>query len=152
MPILENQRHETFALAISDGLNNQAAYLKAYSDTKPNSACTLGGRLRRVELISNRIIELKSKLVEKSCVTKQEIIEALADILRRKPVDVKSSDVIRAAERLCKMLGWDVPEEHVVSGDFTINDQIAILLQQVAAVRQSNKNLFKPGETNADPP
>lgn len=159
MPILENQRHEIFCQGIASGLLSGDSYLKAYPEAKITSARTIGARLIKVAEIQTRINELKLQNVAKSSLTRQRMIERLTDAFEGRlkdsqgnTLETKVSDIIKASERLCKIMGWDEPEEHVVSGDFAINDSISILLQQVAAVRQANKSLFKPGETNADPP
>ena len=57
MPKLENEKHERFCNEYIKDLHLQKAYLRAYPDSKPESAHSNASRLMGNDRISDRIAE-----------------------------------------------------------------------------------------------
>lgn len=102
--------------------NASEAYRRAYNcgGMKPGTVRKLASQLLASSLVSERVEALRSDLRAKAEVTREEIARLCADVLRGKEVtdfsesrpDGKRTRTVSktwAAERLCKMLGFDAP-------------------------------------------
>lgn len=87
MPVLENSKHEIFAIASARGLNCGEAYLEAYPGTKKNSAHSAGSRLLENVEIKERIAELKGKVADAVVWDEAKAIQTALDILTACPDD-----------------------------------------------------------------
>lgn len=125
---LENGKHERFAQEMANGKATGEAYSIAYG-TKGMTSSVNANRLLKNANILARIANLKAGNAEKCQMTREELLRIMVDTVKAKPIDasmhnplceLKMSktgpfaafmDKTRAAERICKMLGWDAPEK-----------------------------------------
>lgn len=142
-PLL-NARHETFCQGIASGLAIHDAYSTAFGEKSVNVGAVCGHKLLKKPNIASRISELQEENATKSLITREELLKILVDTLKSKPIEagmenalceLKMSkagpyaafmDKTRAAERLCKMLGWDAAEKVEHSG--SIGNQVQLVM------------------------
>ena len=75
MPVLANQRHETFSQLAAKGIDGTHAYLTVYPNSKPDSARANAARLLATDSVAQRVSELSGKAAERAVVTAQMILE-----------------------------------------------------------------------------
>jgi phage terminase small subunit len=75
MPILKNPRHERFAQALAKGMTADEAYQEAgYKPSRPNAS-----RLRAIENVSARIVEIQGKAANRAELTIERLIAYLEE-------------------------------------------------------------------------
>ena len=112
MPTLRNPKHERFAQLVASGMTAQEAYTAAGLKAAQNAP-----RLRSYPLVAQRIEELQARNERKAeavALKRDELIEILAEIVqaaRKRAPEARLGDGLKAAEMLCKMAGWNEPEQ-----------------------------------------
>lgn len=108
------------------------AYRRAYSCArmKPETVNRTAFDLLNNPKITARVAELREEARAKSDIKKEEILKLCADVVRGKSVTdfmeerggrrmARTIPKTWAIERLCKMLGFDSPDKHEVTGNLT---------------------------------
>ena len=128
MPALNNARHEKFAQGVALGKTIAEAYRKAGFSEK--GAGQGGERLLKNVEVSNRIAELKAEAAKTEAITRDEIIQFLADVVKTPaghvhklhPLcqsfkdtedcnEIRMPDKLAAVTQICKMTGWNEAEK-----------------------------------------
>lgn len=124
---LKNVRHEKFAQALACGKTLEVAHREAgYSGNR-----SVASRLLKDANICNRIKELQEETAKTEAITREEIVQFLADVIKTPAGEVHKShplcqsfkdtedcneikipDKLGAISHLLKMIpGWSVPEK-----------------------------------------
>ena len=131
MPVLKNVKHEKFAQLCATGLSRAEAYrrvagVRAGKNSDANSDDWLNARGVR-----KRIQELQERNAERSEITREEALQWLADLIRTPigsvgkdsplvqayeedsegKVKVRLADKIAGLQTLCRMTGWNEPDQ-----------------------------------------
>ena len=131
MPVLNNVKHEKFAQLCATGLPRAEAYrrvagVRAGKNSDANSDDWLNARGVR-----KRIQELQQRNAERSEITREEALQWLADLIRTPigsvgkdsslvqayeedsegKVKVRLADKIAGLQTLCRMTGWNEPDQ-----------------------------------------
>lgn len=122
-------KQENFCNYYVESGNASEAYRRAYDcrKMKPETVNVKAAELLRYGKIAVRVATLQAEMKAKSDITKEEILQLCADVIRGKDIvdyielrdDRKASRTIAktwAVERVCKMLGLDAPEKKELSG------------------------------------
>ena len=114
-------KQEAFCQAIADGLDQTAAYRKAYgaSRMKDNTIYVRGSELMRNSKIVVRIKELKDALQEKQLWSREQSVEALISVYRQGSPAVK----VAAVKELNLMHGYNAPMQHNIQTRIIIQDE-----------------------------
>lgn len=104
MPILSNQRQETFAQHVAQGSNGAAAYRNAYG-AHGASAEANASRLLRNDKVRARVQELQGEAAKAAVMTLAEQRLLLASVARGEQFGAKISDRLRAIEIDAKLAG-----------------------------------------------
>ena len=115
MPLLQNPRHERFALGITEGLSQGDAYLKAGFKTKLTGKNLRGeaSKLANRPDVTARIAELREIQVHSTGVTVDSLVEELEE-LRRLAVAVKNPAAgVGAVLGKAKLLGLIVDKAEI---------------------------------------
>ena len=120
-------KQEDFCHAYIETGNASAAYRRAYDAVgmKPETVNRAAKALMDNYKITARVEELQEELRIKSDIKKEELVGLLVDVVRGKFIidlrqgadgsTVKTIPKTWAIERLCKMLGYDKPEQNEVT-------------------------------------
>jgi len=130
--MLSNVRQEKFAQAMAKGMTLEAAHREAGYSGHRGTAFKLSTQPH----ISARIDELQEKAAKTEAITKDELIQFLADVVKtpaghvhkEHPLcqsfkdtescnEVRMPDKLGAVAQLCKMTGWHQEEKVSVSVD-----------------------------------
>jgi hypothetical protein len=131
VPVLKNVKHEKFAQLCATGLSRAEAYrrvagVRAGKNSDANSDDWLNARGVR-----KRIQELQERNAERSEITREEALQWLADLIRTPigsvgkdsalvqayeedgegKVKVRLADKIAGFQTLCRMTGWNEPDQ-----------------------------------------
>jgi hypothetical protein len=128
MPVLNNARHEKFAQNVVNGMSASAAYKAAGYEAK--DANVTGPRMFANVGIKARIEELKAEAAKTEAITREEIIQFLADVVKTPaghvhklhPLcqsfkdtedcnEIRMPDKLAAVTQICKMTGWNEAEK-----------------------------------------
>ncbi|GAT35608.1 phage terminase, small subunit [Terrimicrobium sacchariphilum] len=147
-----NDRQRKFAELIVGGATAKAAYFEAFPRCRSEkTAETEGSKLLKNPKVASFIEALRWEVAENAksdlVATRQEVLEFLTEVIRTPAgmVDeehklcqsfkftegmreIKIPPKLQAAERLAKMLGWDVPEKKVVEAGDTLTEFLEKLL------------------------
>jgi Terminase small subunit len=134
MPVLLSPRHEQFAQGIASGMSACQAYrLAGYKET---SAEKNSARLKENDGIASRIAEIRTENNERNKISRDEVFEFLAAVIRTGAGDVgpsdklcqsykvgdgwsevKVPDKLAAVGQLARMCGWNEPDRLELSID-----------------------------------
>jgi len=115
MPVLQNLRHERFALGLVEGLSQGDAYMRAGFNTrlKGNLLRSEASKLAKREDIKGRVIELQELQVQRLGVTVDSLIGEL-DEMRKLAIAVKNPAAgVGAVMGKAKLLGLIVDKAEV---------------------------------------
>lgn len=134
---LENAKHEQFAQAMANGAPKGETYSSIFGTKGATSSVNANRMLKNAKILA-RIANLKAQSAEKCEITRDELLGIMVQTLRAKPheasmnnplCELKMSkegpypifiDKSKAAERICKMLGWDAAEKIEHSGEIVL--------------------------------
>jgi Terminase small subunit len=110
VPELKSLRQERFCLLYAVLGNASEAYRQAGYQTK-NADVNAAQLMVRPSIVS-RIAEINAQIAPKKVRNREGVIEWLDDLMSR-PADepVKWSDKLRAAEIICRMCGYNAPDQ-----------------------------------------
>ena len=117
MPVLPNQRHESFAQALAQGKTADEAYAQA--GFKPNRGNAT--RLKAIESIRKRVAEIQRRVAEKAEWSAADRLKMLSDIAERTAAGDPRVAVSAIAEAN-KMQGSHAPAKHQHSGSIGTYD------------------------------
>ena len=118
-----NISQEVFAQQVAAGKTLAAAYVAAHPAADKWKRPVLYARaseLSRLETVKARILELIAGAEKRSKLTRDRVIEVLADIMEGRREGSTVRDAIAAAERIAKMMGWDQPTKLEHSGNMGV--------------------------------
>jgi len=102
--MLPNPGMESYCQYKLQGLNNTEAWKAAgFTCKTPTRAHTACHKLAHNPIILNRIKELQEQANVKHELTRDYLLKKMIGIVS----DGSNSESVRAAERICKMMGWD---------------------------------------------
>ena len=119
-------KQEKFVQLYLETGNASEAYRRAYDAVgmKPETVNVKAHELLKNGKITARVEELQEELRKKADIKKEELVGLLVDVVRGKFIidvrqgadggTVKTIPKTWAIERLCKMLGYDKPEQNEV--------------------------------------
>jgi phage terminase small subunit len=121
MPVLQNPKHERFAIELSQGVTATEAYVIAGYKANDGNAATLKGNQR----ILDRVAEIQNRAVIRTEVTLASLIQEAAEIQELAKADKQYSAANAALTAKAKLSGhWveraeteNVNTNYVVSGD-----------------------------------
>ena len=149
MPVLKNVKHEKFAQLCATGLSRAEAYrrvagVRAGKNSDANSDDWLNARGVR-----KRIQQLQERNAERSEITREEALQWLADLIRTPigsvgkdsplvqayensegDVKIRLADKIAGLQTLCRMTGWNEPDQVRLSGTDTLSAYLLELRAQ----------------------
>ena len=131
MPVLKNVKHEKFAQLCASGLPRAAAYRRVAGPRAGKNSDANSDDWLNARGVRERIQELQERNSERSEITRQEALRWLADLIRTPigsvgkdsalvqayeedsagNVRVRLADKIAGMQTLCRMTGWNEPEQ-----------------------------------------
>lgn len=101
MPVLPNPRHERFVQSLFEGNSADKAYVEAgYKANRHNAAA-----LAREEHIATRLVELQTKVAERTLVTVQSLTDELEEARAIAVAEKQSSAAVAATMGKAKLHG-----------------------------------------------
>lgn len=139
MPALTNIRWEKFAQALASGKQPAAAYRAAGYSSRGKAARANGARLACKPQIKRRLKELQAENEVASRHSREWMAELLWDIVETPIGEIDAShrlcqaakesdagseckmpDKLRAADLLCRMMGWTATDQGAAPADVTV--------------------------------
>jgi len=111
-------KQEQFAQCIADGMTQADAYRTAYvaSNMKDSSIHVNASKLLADAKVSQRVAELKAKLVSKALWTREMSVQALVSAYKIAKGKDNASGMTGAIKELNAMHGFNEPTKHELSG------------------------------------
>jgi hypothetical protein len=144
-----NQRQEVFAQGIAAGLSGVEAFQRVTSGN-PKDCDVKADKMRRQPAVAARIQELMAQNSQASKLSREEALRWLSDLIRTPigsvgkdsalvqayeedragNVKVRLADKIAAMQTLCRMTGWNEPDQVSLSGTDTLSAYLLELRAQ----------------------
>jgi len=148
MPNLASIRHEKFAQGVGSGLSASEAYRRVTGDRK--DADVKGDQWMNKPGVKARIGELRRENDRKSELSREDALRWLADLIRTPigsvgkdsplvqayeensegNVKIRLADKIAGLQTLCRMTGWNEPEQVRLSGSDSLSAYLLELRAQ----------------------
>jgi Terminase small subunit len=148
MPNLASIRHEKFAQGVGSGLSASEAYRRVTGDRK--DADVKGDQWMNKPGVKARIGELRRENDRKSELSREDALRWLADLIRTPigsvgkdsplvqayeensegNVKIRLADKIAGLQTLCRMTGWNEPEQVRLSGTDSLSAYLLELRAQ----------------------
>lgn len=142
---LKNSRHERFAVLVANGKTQADAYREVYPNQAGQKASTLATNACRLHTkVLPRIRELQQKAANKAGITRDELVEIMAEIVRTPGDAIPAGSRIVQEVRAGKFGSTVVIPSKVQAADF-----IAKVLGFYAPQKVENEHRFSPDEAVA---
>lgn len=96
--------------------NATKAYMQVYGQKDEKSASASAAKLLRKDSVQAIIAEIESQMLNKTIVTKEEIIQSNIAIRDEAKAQRRYSDAIRANEQIAKLCGYYTADKVEMSG------------------------------------
>ena len=150
MPILKNVKHEKFAQLCATGLSRAEAYRRAAGARAGKNSDANSDDWLNARGVRERIKELQEQSAKKSELSREEALKWLTDLIRTPisavckdsplvqayqensegNVKVRLADKIAGLQTLCRMTGWNEPDQVRLSGTDSLSAYLLELRAQ----------------------
>jgi hypothetical protein len=133
MPALKNIRHELFLREyLKTGIAAEA-YRRVYPNHTGNSARVSASKVLSKANIKRRLAELRGRVMKRSDVTIERILEEYEDARKLAIEQEKPSEMLAASEKKAKLVGLLVDRREVGNaGEFDAMNEPSAILEKVA--------------------
>jgi hypothetical protein len=141
VPILKNVKHEQFAQLCATGLSRAESYRKVAGERAGKNSDANSDDWLNARGVRERIRELQEQNAKKSALSREEALRWLTDLIRTPigsvgkesplvqayeedsdgKVKVRLADKIAGLQALCRMTGWNEPDQVRLSGTDTLS-------------------------------
>jgi hypothetical protein len=150
VPILKNVKHEQFAQLCATGLSRAESYRRVAGERAGKNSDANSDDWLNARGVRERVQELQERNAERSEITREEAMRWLADLIRTPigsvgkdsalvqayeedsegKVKVRLADKIAGLQTLCRMTGWNEPDQVRLSGTDTLSAYLLELRAQ----------------------